>query len=556
MQRSSRSILLFIAGLVLFSACSREPDHIRYVPKDAIAIAGINMRSLSKKVAWNVITGSKLFEEMQKRVPEKNAVSGIENAGIDVSSSFYVYVQTDNRNKGSNRITGLIPLSDAGAWEAYVKQAFPQVEIKQQNDRKEASLGRDMYVGWNKRLLIIINVMSVSAETADSDNNSPGSPKVNVASAMDKTDLSAEMTSAFSVTRENSIVTNTRFAALQLEDHDVIFWLNYDQLMTQYMSGSVGEKMGVSLSNTLWKDAAFTAGLDFKKGKITGDMRYYMSDEMKDIGSELGTAVADRDMIQRLPLQNMDMLFSMHLSPKGIRSMLDKTGLLGLANVGLGTQGMTVDNVLNAFTGDMAFLVDDFSLRSESVKDSFMGQEVVHQNQKPSVSMSYVMKINKKDDFQKLLNLAKDAGLKPITGGYTIPIDEKDSVYVLVNDDFLVVSNKYPHASGFLQGTFKGQTVPESVSSQVMGHPMAMYIEMQQFFKNIDPSISHSPHDSAMIVESRKLISNISLTGGEFKNGAFESHIDVNFVNTDENSIIELMNFGMKMSDADKIGSK
>jgi hypothetical protein len=556
MHRYLRSIILLSVTIALFSACSREPDHMRYVPKDAVVVAGINMKSLSKKIAWNVITGSKLFQEMQKRIPEKNAVSGLENAGIDVSNSFYVYVKTDNRYKGGNRITGLVPLSDAGAWEAYVKQAFPNVEIKQQGDRKEASLGRDMYVGWNKKLLIVINVMSVSADNAGETEGNNSGPKVNVSSAMDKTDASAEMDSAFSVRTENSILGNNRFTGLEKEDHDVIFWLNYDQLMTQYMSSNMGEKMGVSLSNTLWKDAAFTAGFDFKKGKITGDMRYYMPDAMKEIGDSLGSTNADKEMIERLPLQNMDMLFAMHLSPKGVKAMLEKAGFLGLANVGLSTQGMSVDNVLDAFTGDMAILMSDFSLKTESVTDSFMGQAVVHQNQKPSLSMSYVMKINKKDDFQKIVQLAKNVGLVPMKDGYFLPLDEKDSVYMLMNDQYVVLSNKYPNASGFLQGEYKAQKMPEALTPAVLGNPMAFYFDVQQFLKNIDPAISHSAHDSAMIVESKMLLNNISITGGAFKNNAFESHLDINFINTEENSIIELMDFGMRMSDADKISSK
>src|ERR1017187_996193 len=127
MRSYIRSTILIFMAVVLFTACNRMPDHARYIPKDAVAVAGINLKSLGKKIAWNVITGSKLFKEMQKRIPEKNAkdaVSGIEKAGIDAMNTFYVYVKTDTRFKGGNRITGLVPLSDASLWEAYVKQTF------------------------------------------------------------------------------------------------------------------------------------------------------------------------------------------------------------------------------------------------------------------------------------------------------------------------------------------------------------------------------------------------------------------------------------------------
>jgi hypothetical protein len=541
-------ILLAIASL---SACRRMPDHARYIPKDAVVATGINLKALGKKIAWNVITGSKLFKEMQKRLPDKTgkeAVSRIEKAGIDAMNTFFIYVKTGEN--GANRITGLIPLSDAAQWEAYVKDVFPQAQVKQHGDRKEASLGRDMYVGWNKNLLIIINIMSVSADYETESNTE--APKLNVSSSMGQADLSAEMDKAFGVTKDNSIVGNSRFTALEMEGHDITFWLNYEQLMTQ-MSSNMAEKTGVTLSNSLWKESVATAGFDFKKGKISADVRYFLPDELKEVGKEFGAANADQDMVQRLPNQNLDMLVALHFSPKGFKSMMEKTGYLGLANVALGTQNMNVDEILDAFTGDMAITMNNFALHTESARDSFMGQMVVHQNQKPSMEMSYVIKINKKEKFQKLVQMARDNGLQPVNNGFVIPIDDKDSIYILMNDQFVVASNKYNNAAGFLQGTFKAQKLPDALNQQVLSHPIVVYFDIQQVFKKIDPSVATSPHDSAMIAESGKLLNNVYLTGGDFKDNAFEYHLDVNFTNTEENSLIALMDYGMRMSEANDV---
>ena len=234
--------------------------------------------------------------------------------------------------------------------------------------------------------------------------------------------------------------------------------------------------------------------------------------------------------------------------------MLEKMNLLGLANLGLSSQNMTVEYILDAFTGDMAFVMNDFSLRAESVTDTFMGQPVVHQNQKPSLSMSYVIKINKKDNFQRLVKLAKDMGLQSMGNGFVIPIDDKDSVYIMINDQYLVASNKFANATGFLGGAFKSQKLPDGAAAQVPGHPWAFYFDVQQFCKNIDAGITHSPRDSFMINESKKLLNNISFAGGAFKDNAFQYHLDISFMNTEENSIIQLMDYSMKMSDAAKMG--
>ena len=544
------TILIFIA-VTFLSACSKIPDHARYIPKDAVAVAGINLKALGKKIAWNMITGSKLFKEMQKRIPEKStkdAMNSIEKAGIDLTNTLYVYVKPDTRFKGGNLITGLVPLSDASLWENYVKQVFPQATIKQHGDHKEASLGRDMFVGWNNKLLVIINVMSIPTDYSQLDRSSSGpidKPMEDLAG------LSAEMDNAFAVAKDNSIISNQHFIGLESEGHDITFWLNYGQLMDQYGGNVSGS--GVSLSGALWKDAAFTTGIDFKKGKITGDMHYYLPDEMKEIGKELGSVNVDKDMLDRLPNQNLDMLFTLHLSPKGLKLMLEKMGVLGLANTALATQNMNIDNVLDAFTGDMSFVMNDFSLHTETEVDSFMGQAVVHQNQKPKLSMSYVMKINKKENFQKLIDLASQNGLQKNGTGFIIPIDDKDTVYAMINDQYLIVSNKYPYTNGFLQGSFKTQKMPSQAESTVSAHPFALYMDVQELFKNIDAGITHSAQDSIMIMESKKLLSNISFNGGEFIDNAFSYHMDINFTNTEENSLIELMDYGMKINDAEKV---
>ena len=550
MRTRLNSAIAILLLVLIFSSCSKRPDHTNYIPKDAVAVAGINLKSLSKKIAWNMITGSKLFTEMKKRLPEKStkdAMSGIEKAGIDPFNTFYVYVKTDNRFKGGNRITGLVPLNDAAAWENYVRQVFPKVQITQHGDRKEASLGTDMYVGWNKNLLIIINVLSDNDLMA---NDGGGNRK---GTEMAQADISAEMENAFSVKKENSIVQNKHFEELELKGHDISFWLNYEQLMLNYSSDMADKMGGLTLSNTLWKDIAFTVGFDFVKGKIAGEMHYYLSDSLKSIGAEFGGANADNDMISRLPGKNMDMILAMHISPKGLKDLMEKFGLLGMANAGLRMQDMNVDNVLDAFTGDMAIVMNDFSITTQKVKEEFMGEVIEHEVQKPNLSMSYVVKINKKENFQSLLKLAKDAGLKTMGNGFVVPLDEKDSVYIVMNDQYAVVSNKNNYAQGILNADFKGQKMSSTASSILNGYPWAMFIDVDELFKGINPNISNSPRDSAIVAESKKLLSSFSFNGGAFKNNAFEYHLDISFKNTEENSLIELMDFGMKLSDANNL---
>jgi hypothetical protein len=541
MLRQARTLFLVFFAAALLAACSKTSDNARYIPADAVAVVGINLKSLSKKIAWNLITGSKLFKEIQKRMAAENAadaVGGIENAGFDVSNTFYVYTKPDSRFLGGNMVAGLVPLADVAAWEAYVKKVFPKANVATRNGRKETMLGDGMYIGWTSEILIILN-----ANTATSE-------ELNVNGTLaDETIIAAEMDKIFQTPAGNNIVNNKRFAGFSKQNYDLSFWLNYGSLISNYAENSSADFNGISLSSATWKDAVLTTGFDFKKGKIAGDICYYMPSQMQDAAKDFGTDNADKDMIARLPKDNMDMLLSMHISPVGVKSMLEKTGLFGITNVGLSAQGMDVDYVLNAFTGDMAIVMNNLSLRAEHKQDEFMGQMVNHKQQKATMNMTYVVKINNTENFNKLLDMTAGMAMQKSGNDYVMALTEKDSVYLKRNKEYAVITNKNAYASGMLNGSYKNDKMPEDISGKATQNPFAMYIDIKQLFKDVDPAISSSRKDSAVIAESKKLLDNISITGGKYADQAYKFSMEINFMNKDENSILEIIDFGMRMND-------
>ncbi len=535
MHRYLRRSIFVVIAAVMLAACSRVPDNARYIPADAVAVIGVNLRSLSKKIAWNLITGSKLFKEIQKRMPAKNgadAVGGIENAGFDVSNTFYVYTRADNRFVGGNLLVGLVPLEDAGKWEAYVKQVFPGAEIKQRQGRKEAALGRGLYVGWGPELLILVN-----GAVEDELQEDPAEM------------VMAEIDRAFLVPSQVPMTDNKRYADFEKHGYDLSFWLNYGKVISNY-TGDLGfDVNGVSLSSAAWKDAVLSCGFDFKKGKIAGDINYYLPAQMADSMGEFGTENADKDMLQRLPKKKMDMLLSMHISPNGVKNLLEKTGLFGITNMTLTAQGMDVDYVLDAFTGDMAISMNDFSLYTETLRDSFMGQMMDHKEQRATMAMTYAVKISKYENFAHLVDMLADNGMMKTGRGYVQPVTYNDSVHLVLDKQYAVISSERAYAEGVVDGSYKDDKMPSTIAGKVYDQPFALCLDIKQLFQDVDPAISSSPRDSAVIAESKKLLDNISLSGGRYKDHAYKFNLEINFINTDENSILELIDFGMRMND-------
>jgi len=547
MRRYLSIVLLSCVGVLSFSSCSHSPEHVRYIPKDAVVVVGINASSLTKKVAWNVITGSKLFKQWMNDLHEKSAGSfDVGKLGIDNMNTVYLYIKGDKRYKDGSRVTALVPLSSASDWEAYIKKQLPNINIAQHGERKETMLTEGMYAGWNSKLLVIMNVLP-----GQELMQGPDTAQANARPKMDDAALSAEMDNAFGVTKENALMGNEHFATLQKEDHDVMFWMNYDILMSEYVKDGLSSKMeGVSLTNTLWKDAAFAGGIDFEKGSIKGGVKYYTSKDMVESSRDMGSTNADKDMLERLPTQNLDVLAAWHLSPKGLKGMLEKAGLLGFANIALGQQGISSDFIFDAFTGDMALDLSDFSLKNETITDTSFWETMTSSSLKPSLNAMYVAKINKKENFEKLLKMVAEGAMMSIgPNSYAMPISDKDSLYVVTSGDYAIAANKMANIKAYMDGSNKSQKVPGAVSANVYGHPFALYLDIQQMAKTIDPGLSHSSHDSAVIVEAKRLLDNVAISGGEYKNNAFEYHMTINFMNKDENSLLEIMDFGMRVND-------
>jgi len=272
---------------------------------------------------------------------------------------------------------------------------------------------------------------------------------------------------------------------------------------------------------------------------------------MQSVAKDLSGTNTDKELIDRLPHNDLDMIAAWHLSPKGIKSLLEKMNVLGFANIALARTNMTVDYVLDAFSGDMALCLNNFALNKTKLPaDSIMGNGTAI-SYKPAMSAIYVLKIKNKDNFNRILKMAaENSGITPIDNNtFIIPVSATDSIVVKSSDKYALVTNKSAYAAAFLNGSYKSQSFPADAANALNGHPFSMYFDVQQMVKTINPgSIANNPHDSASISEAKKLLSNISLYGGEFKNNAVEYHVTVNFTDKSENSLLQLMDFGMKVN--------
>lgn len=552
-------VTLLLLAATLFSACKKTPTHADHIPATATAVLGINTAALGKKVAWNALWGSKLLKNMQQKMNDSSMIKELENSGIKTMTTYYAYVQADSRYMGGNKVTAVIPLDDAGKWEAFVKKQFPGVTIKEQKDRKEALLGSDVYAGWTNNLLIVMNTvyqqqennMNMSAEDMEALDSmgidTPPAPR-----KPDEATMAMEIEKALGTTKENAITGNKNFVKLQEEGHDISLWVNYEALMAHNMQQAGSMAGGLAAAGSLWKDAAMAMGIDFETGKIAGKMRYYTSEELRSVYKEMGKGNTDKETIDRLPGDNLNMLAAAHISTKGIRQMLDKLGLIGFVNIPLAQKGLTIEDVADAISGDMAVSVTNFkNMRQTIPADSlYPGQQPITTGTSDA-DYVFALKIGKQEKFDKLLKVAQnDSMLAPVGNGcYAVPMLMGTKLAIIIDKGYVVLSNKDELAAGYLAGSYKAQKKSGN-AGKVYDHASGLYFDVKSMMAGVDTA-GAKPADAAMMHNARTLVSDVLFTGGDFKNDAFEYDLDINFINKEENSLLLLLDFANKMNESE-----
>lgn len=593
MHRNIRSAVIALVCIIFLSACHSLPEHARYIPKDASMVVGVNIKEIGKSLTWSAIKGSKLLDEMKEKARDpkgKSMIDGIENSGIDWMNTVYIYTKPDKRFLGDTKTSLVASLSDAKEWETYLKKIYPEVVIKKVKDRSEVMLEDKIYASWNSEVLIVMNTVTQDVqheenvtlpETATPADTTIAAAVEDAAAAVpaiaeempaykwtekvtDSVASLAEMEASFNIAKDASIVDNQRFKDIQKENNDISVYMSYDAVMSNLgqdkgMMGSMGAML---LNSSIWKNAAMTTAINFEEGKIVADMKYFPSDSLKNIAKEAGKENVDKDMLARIPAQKLNFAMGYHLAPQILKMMLDRLNLTGMANMALTEAGTNVDEILGAFTGDMTLSLNEFAVNKvtitpDNTMSALNGEEAMqpYDDYKPQMNFLFAIKVKDKAKLNKLLDIVqKQTGVTPAaTDTYQFPLSGKDSVSILINDKYIIVSNKMAAALAY-QGNNNGSTA-EMVSKEIAGHPVGMYFDINSVLSSMDPGMIGGKKDAAMMNEVKGLLSGLKMNGGEFKGDANVYHAELVFTNKTENSLIQLLHFAQRMATLQKDGA-
>ena len=516
-------------------------------------VLGIHTGEMRNKLAWSAITGSNLLDELRKgEKGEKatQAMKDVENSGIDFSSTLYLYTKSDTRFSNGMRVAAVLPVKDSKKVAAYIRKYAPGIAIHTVKDRNEVMIDGKMYIGWNDDALVAMNPIVTKREHSeaakvDTIGGMPvqGDAYTWTEDIADSAGTVAEMDLAFTPSKDAAITGNSHFTKLENEGHDITMWVGYDALMDAYGSKGMG-MMGLPMGNALWKSSAMAAGIDFEKGQIDGEMRYYASDSMRPVAKEFGKENIDKDLLSRLPSANLNFALGYHIAPGAIKMMLEKLGLSGMANLALMQKGMSVDDILGAFSGDMALALNNFRVESKMQEIDSATQKdfglTPYPVTKPNMDFVYAMKIGDRAKLDKLLGLINQAEILQQTAPntYVFP-NAPQGTSIVIGDKYIAISSNAPGAQAFLSKS--SGNMPEAVSKEISGHPAGLWADIHSFMNGAGAMANNSPSDSIAFNAVKNMFTTLTAHGGEYKGEATEYKMSLGFVNKDENSLVQVL---------------
>lgn len=536
MIKISKIIIMAFIVITVFS-CNKIPNHAKYIPKNALGVFAIDMDKLSKKLIWNVLTGSEIFDEMQKDIKNeesKKAMKDFSNIGIDPATTLYIFY-TGNM-KDENHPCLLAGMKDVSKFESFLSKNYPAITVVDNKEFKSCLIESKFILSWNKEAAIATMINNRFSYETDSTGAEIVVPDM-VNEEKDKNYLKE----LFALNSNNAITSNDNFKKLQNDGHDFSLWVNYEELYKQNKDLNTAE-LKAFIKDDYFRDAALATGFDFEKGAVDMEMDYYFSKELAAIYKKYSNENMDEKLVNSIPSKDIDLLVAYNLKPKMIEDFLKEFKLDGLANLGLVAVGTSMETILSAFKGDMVFALTDMKLKT---KDTTQNPDI-YVSDMPDFNLTYAMNVNQLSSLQSLLDKGVSQSLL-VKNGNTYSMPYSDEGALMFDKDKLVFSNQKTTAQAFMENKGNAKEgLPADVWKNIVNNPITMYANIKKMMSVI-PMEATSEMEKQLLADLQSMFTYAQIYGGKMKGNANHLEGNLYFSNKEENAMIQLINLGIKM---------
>ena len=546
MKKTSLLLLTGISFLLLTTACKDADKVGKLVPSDALFAVHINTNALSKKLSWEEIQNTEWFQNINNSAEDTIAqrlLRNPESSGIDTKSDLVFFMKKQG-NGGYFAFTG--SLKDAKAFESFNQQISKGTPAIKDGEYRSANIDNNGIVTWNdNRFIYLMNAPTANMsglpvryqqdEEEQEEQDEQFMPPTYPPFTPDSLRIFAKQ--LFEMDDDNTLGKDDRFSNMIKEEGDVHFWMNSGKIYGDFGAGM----MSMMKVNVLFDGNISATTLNFDNGKVTMKSNQYYGKEMSNFLDKYPGKKIDKDLLNRIPSQNVVAVLALNYPPDGLKEFLRLIGVDGMVNGFLGKVNYSVDEFVKANKGDLLIAVTDFTMKSDTVNlPDIYGEN--RPSDKPSerirkvpdLKILFATSVNDRAAFDKLVTT-----LKGQTGD--LPQGTIPDITYKVNNNWFVASNNPAQVDKFLTGGSADHPFTDKLSGNLVGG----YIDFQQLLKNISafPADDTDTSGRAVLDASVKLWKDAYFTTAAYDDGKMKSEGVLNFIDENTNSLKQLNNY-------------
>lgn len=534
--RSIFRVLVTVILVAFLASCHKSNTQGKLVPKDAAVVLVIDGKSISSKLSWDDIKQNaaiqKLMLDSSTAASLKSILNNPDSSGIDIKSDIIFFVEKDSAGGGYIAVEGSV--KDPALFKSFYHQ-IDSAGTESQVDDVTFISHYPACTGWNKDKFVVAYDAPSVGNMGDYTRRMM-SDSINTVT---KRDISATCKSIFALDEKNSLAKNDNFSKLMKENGDMHLWVNSEVLSKgMFTTGP----MAMLNMDDFYKDNVTTSTLLFDNGKITFNSKTYMNDKVLEFYKKYIDGKVDEDMLQRMPGKDVDGIMALNFKPEGIKALLTQLNLDGMANGALKQYNLTLDDITNAFKGDILFGVSDVNINVDSATTALPEGDNTNGARSTSTgNYVFAASIGDKDAFNKVFNTGKRLIDENMAGnpGAILPFSFDN------NGTYFVVTNTKDNTAKFLA---RPNPTKFDFISNISDQPAGGYINIQLLLKAFSGVVDKDSTSQALYDASVKMWSNLYVKGGAVDGNVATSYMEINLVDNSTNSLKQLNQYLAKCS--------
>lgn len=506
--------LIAVAFMAVLSSCSKSNKQGRFIPKDAAIAVIVNGKSLSEKLPWDEVKKSKWYQIVSSDTTmdavAKSVLENPDNTGIDTKQDLIFFAVKDS-------VGGYLAFEGTVKDPAVFKKVMLETSKGSESEKDGVHFieSKQMTISWkDERFIIAADAPFFQQKNIFNENDGNKA----------KRDVKPVCSTLYDLKEKNSLSEDEKLTDILKKEGDVYFFVNSGSLYNGSMATAALSMLNIS---KLYDGSFMTGVLNFDKGKATIDLKSYSGKEMNEIVKKYSASSIDKDMVKRIPTKNIGMILAFSFKPEGLKEFLKLSGLEGFANMGTGYLGFSVDDFIKANKGDVLLCLSDAKTDS---------------NRNTDMKVLFAASIGDRDAFNKLVTagqrLGKEAG-EGVEGKFFYQLDKS----------YFVIGNEKPYVDQYIANSANNSF---DVVNKMSDNPMVIYADLQHFMKGIGQNQYRDSLDNILFNTSLKTWDNVSMWGGKYNDGAVDSHIELNFVDKNTNSLKQINDFFGVAADVQK----